>query len=111
MTEKEYLQKFVAFFLDATHRTISPQTAIDLFLEQRDKMTEKEFLERFINFVYYTENKSNWFLAIDNFLEAMHKEYHETTFVKKSGVIWQGVEIIWDDELAALEANRRPENE
>jgi hypothetical protein len=35
MTEREYLQEFVAFFLDATHRTISPQTAIDLFLEQQ----------------------------------------------------------------------------
>jgi hypothetical protein len=34
MTEKEYLQEFTKFFLDATRRTISPQTAIDLFLSE-----------------------------------------------------------------------------
>ena len=46
-------------------------------------MTEREFLERFINFIYYTENKSNWVLAIDNFLEAVHSEYEEVEFKRK----------------------------
>ena len=42
MTEKEYLQKFVAFFLDATYRTISPQSAIDLFIEKHRQSGNRE---------------------------------------------------------------------
>jgi len=63
-------------------------------------MTERELLERFINFIYYTENKSNWILAIDSFLEAIHKEYEPVEFKRKNSVIYKGIEIHLDSDCA-----------
>jgi hypothetical protein len=62
-------------------------------------MNEAKFLKDFIDYIYYTENKSNWFLAIPDYLEKFHNKYEHIIFKEKSGLVYGGVEWKFDPNI------------